>query len=306
MKNLLKIAALGCLAVFYLATPAIAEPAKVAIGYPPATDFLAVYVAKEKGFFDKHNIDATPTKLPVVTNIPSAVVSGSIQIGMTTVPVLLQAVDGGLDFVLIAGAAHHTKASPFISLMARKDVKIEKPADIAGKKVGVPGINSVIDVVFRKWLINNKVPVDQVKIIEAPLPQLPDLLKGGTLDLVAIVDPMRTRIIAGDVGYIAAEYVGEVDPDVLISAWMSTGDWARKNPQVIKDFRAAIDEGLAFIKSNPDESKEIEKKYLGFNSPRFPTFENKAKPDDLKVFISIGKELGLYRTALDPAKLVLP
>jgi ABC-type nitrate/sulfonate/bicarbonate transport systems, periplasmic components len=306
MMKVRSLAVLGCLVVACVASPAIAEPAKIAIGYPPATDFLAVYVAKEKGFFAKHDIDATPTKLPVVTNIPSAIVSGSIQIGMTTVPVLLQAVDGGLDFVLIAGAAHHTKASPFISLLARKDVKIEKPADIVGKKVGVPGINSVIDVVFRKWLINNKVPVDQVKIIEAPLPQLPDLLKGGTLDLVAIVDPMRTRIIAGDIGYIAAEYVGEVDPDVLISAWMTTGDWAKNNPQVIKDFRAAIDEGLAFIKSNPDEAKEIEKKYLGFNSPRFPTFENKAKPDDLKVFISIGKELGLYRTALDPAKLVLP
>jgi len=306
MMNILRLAALGCLAASYIANPAMAEPAKVAIGYPPATDFLAVYVAKEKGFFAKHNIDATPTKLPVVTNIPSAVVSGSIQIGMTTVPVLLQAVDGGLDFVLIAGAAHHTKASPFISLLARKDVKIEKPADIAGKKVGVPGINSVIDVVLRKWLINNKVPVDQVKIIEAPLPQLPDLLKGGTLDLVAIVEPLRTRIIAGDIGYVAAEYFGEVDSDVLVSAWMTTGDWAKKNPQVVKDFRAAIDEGLAFIKSNPDDAKEIEKKYLGFNSPRFPTFENKAKPDDLKVFISIGKELGLYRTALDPAKLVLP
>jgi NitT/TauT family transport system substrate-binding protein len=306
MRNILRLAALGCLAVSYITSPAIAEPAKVAIGYPPATDFLAVYVAKEKGFFSNHNIDATPTKLPVVTNIPAAVVSGSIQIGMTTVPVLLQAVDGGLDFVLIAGAAHHTKASPFISLLARKDVKIEKPADIAGKKVGVPGINSVIDVVFRKWLINNKVPVEQVKIIEAPLPQLPDLLKGGTLDLVAIVEPLRTRIIAGDIGYVAAEYFGEVDADVLVSAWMTTGDWAKKNPQVVKDFRLAIDEGLAFIKSNPDEAKEIEKKYLGFNSPRFPTFENKAKAEDLKVFISIGKELGLYRTALDPAKLVFP
>ena len=70
--------------------------------------------------------------------------------------------------------------------------------------------------------------------------------------------------------------------------------------------RAAIDEGLAFIKANPDESREIEKKYLGFNSPHFPTFENKARPEDLKVFIAIGKELGLYRTALDPEKLVLP
>jgi NitT/TauT family transport system substrate-binding protein len=127
-----------------------AQVAKITIGYPPATDFLAVYVAKDKGLFEKHNIDATVTRLPVVTNIPSAIVSGSVQIGMTTVPVLLQAVDGGLDFVVIAGAARHTKASPFISLLARNEVKIAKPEDLAGKKVGVPGINSVIDVMLRK------------------------------------------------------------------------------------------------------------------------------------------------------------
>lgn len=289
-----------------VASPAIAEPTKVAIGYTLSSEFLAAYVAKEKDFFAKYDIDAMPIRLPIITNIPSAIVSGSIQIGATTVPILLQAVDGGLDFVLIAGASHHTKASPSISLLARKDVKIEKPADLVGKKVGVPGINAAIDVVFRKWLINNKVPVDQVKIIEAPMPQLPDLLKSGTLDLVTIIEPLRTRIIAGGIGYVAAEYFGEVDPDVLMGAWMTTGDWAKKNPQVVKNFRAAIDDGLAFIKANPQEAKDIEKKYLGYNTPHFPTFENKVKPDDLKVYIGIGKELGLYRTAFDPAKLVLP
>ena len=101
-------------------------------------------------------------------------------------------------------------------------------------------------------------------------------MKGGSVDLVAIVDPLRTRIVASDIGYLAAEYFGEVDPDVLVSAWMTTGDWAKKNPDVVKNFRAAIDEGLAFIQKNPEEAKDIEKKYLGFNSPRFPTFENKA------------------------------
>jgi NitT/TauT family transport system substrate-binding protein len=285
---------------------ASAQPTKVTIGYPPATDFLPAYVAKDKGFFDKHNVDATLTRLPVVTNIPGAVVSDSVQIGMTTVPVLLQAVDGGLDFVIIAGAAHHTKAAPFISLMARKGAKIEKPADLVGKKVGVPGINSVIDVMLRKWLLNNKVALNQVTIIEGPLPQLPDLLKVGSVDAVAIVEPFRSRITSGDIGTVAAEYFGEVDPDVLVSAWMATGAWAKKNPEAIKNFRAALDEGLDFIKANPEESKAIEKKYLGFNAPQFPTFENKAKPDDLKVFIAIGKELGLYRTNFDSQRLVLP
>lgn len=306
MMNIQKLLVLGSLLSVCMAGSAEAEPAKVAIGYPPATDFLAVYVAKEKGIFEKHNIDATTIRIPVVNNIPSAIVAGSIQIGMTTVPTLLQAVDGGLNLVLIAGAAHHTNANPFISLLARTGVKIEKPADLIGKKVGVPGINSVIDVMLRKWLINNKVPLDQVKIIEAPLPQLPDVLKIGSIDLVAIVEPFRTRIVATHIGYIAAEYFAAVDPDVLVSGWIANGEWAEKNPEVVNNFRIAIDEGLAFIKDNPDEAKQIEKKYIGYNSPSFPTFNNKAKPDDLKIYINIGKELGLYRTGLDPTKIVLP
>ena len=105
-----------------------------------------------------------------------------------------------------------------------------------------------------------------------------DLLKAGTLDAATAVEPMRTRIGGGGIGYLAAEYVSDVSPDVLVTAWITTGDWARKNPGRRRSFREAIGEGLAFIRTNPDEAKEIEKKYLGFNSPKFPTFENVVKP----------------------------
>ena len=306
MRTLRTVLTFASLLIFGLPALAVAEPTKVAIGYPPATDFLAAYVAKEQGIFAKHNIDATVVKIPVVTNIPSAVVSGSIQIGMTTIPVVLQADDGGLNLVLVAGAARHTKEHPFISLIARSDIKYAKPADLIGKTVGVPGINSVIDVMFRKWLVNNHVPLDKVKVVEGPLPQLPDMLKSGSVDYVSIVEPLRTRIVATKTGYIAAEYFAEVNPDVLVSGWLASGDWAKKNPEAVKGFRMSIDEGLEFIRKNPEEAKVIEKKYIGYNSPSFPTFNNKARPEDLTFFLNVGKELKLYRTQLDPKKIVLP
>jgi NitT/TauT family transport system substrate-binding protein len=302
-RRLITVVAAALLA---LSATAKAQPAKVGIGYPPATDFLAVYVAKEKGIFEKHNIDATLTKIPIVTNIPAAVVSGSIQIGMTTVPAALQAIDGGLNLVIIAGAARHTKDHPFISLLARSDIKYEKPSDLVGKTVGVPGINSVIDVMFRKWLLNNKIALNSVKIVEGPLPQLPDMLKSGSVDYIAIVDPFRSRIVATKTGYIAAEYFAEVNPDVLVSAWLADGDWVKKNPEAVKNFRTSIDEGLEFIRKNPEEAKAIEKKYIGYNSPSFPTFDNRAQPQDLDFFINLGEELKLYRTKLDPKKIVVP
>jgi NitT/TauT family transport system substrate-binding protein len=293
------------LSVFGLSA-AGAEPVKISIGYPPATDFLTAYVAKEKGIFEKHNIDATTVKIPVVNNIPSAVVSGSIQIGMTTIPTLLQAVDGGLNLVMVAGAARHTKAQPIISLMARSDVKYEKPSDLIGKTVGVPGINSVIDVMFRKWLINNKIPLDKVKVVEGPLPQLPDMLKSKSVDYVAIVEPFRSRIVATKTGSIAAQYFAEVNPDVLVSGWLANGDWVKKHPEAVKNFRTSINEALNFIQENPEEAKAIEKKYIGYNSPRFPPFDNKVRPEDFTFYLNVGKELKLYRSQLDPKKIVVP
>jgi len=304
MKTFQQVLTAVFLSVFGLTAAGAAEPTKIAIGFPPATDFLAAYVAKEKGIFAKHNIDATMVKIPVVNNIPSAVVSGSIQIGMTTIPTLLQADDGGLNLVLIAGAARHTKAHPIISLMARADIKYSKPADLIGKTVGVPGINSVIDVMFRKWLINNHVPLDKVKVVEGPLPQLPDMLKSKSVDYVAIVEPLRTRIVATKIGYKAAEYFAEVNPDVLVSGWLASEDWVKKHPEVLKGFRTALDEALEFIRKNPEEAKVIEKKFIGYNSPSFPTFDNKARPQDLDFFIDLGKELKLYRAQLDPKKIV--
>ena len=298
--------ALGALLLAGMTGPALAEPVKVAIGYPPATDFLAAYVAAEKGIFAKHNIDPKMTKIPVVNNIPSAIVAGSIQIGMTTVPTLLQADDGGLNLVLVAGAARHTKEHPFISLLVRNGVNYSKPSDIIGHKVGVPGINSVIDVMFRKWLINNHVPLDKVKVIEAPLPQLPDVLKSGSIDYLAIVEPFRTKVVATHIGKVAAEYFAEVNPNVFVSGWIASADWANAHKDTIKNFRASIDEGLAFIRAHPDEARKIEKKYIGYNSPRFPTFSNSAKPDDLNFYLKIGNELKLYRTKLDPDKIVFP
>ncbi len=62
MRALRTVLTFACLLLFGLPAVAVAQPTKVAIGYPPATDFLAAYVAMDQGIFAKHNIDATLVK----------------------------------------------------------------------------------------------------------------------------------------------------------------------------------------------------------------------------------------------------
>ena len=296
-------AAIAGLSMFLSA--AHAEPAKIVIGHPVASDFLATYVAKEKGYFAQRNIDATLMKVPVITVVPQALLSNSLQIGATTLGTALQAIDAGLDLKLVAGAGRMVKGEPFISLMARKDLTISTPRDLEGKKVGVPGLGSFMEQFLREWMLGAGADAKKTVFVEAPLPQLPDMLKAGTVDAVLIVEPMRSMIVNTGVGKVGAEYINEVAPNVLVSAYMVTGAWAAKNADTIANFRAALDDALAYIKSGAPDLRDIEKKTIGFNSPRLATFDNRVTADDLAIFVKIGKDLNLYRTTFDLSAIVL-
>ena len=158
--------------------------------------------------------------------------------------------------------------------MARSDIKYTKPSDLIGKTVGVPGINSVIDVMFRKWLINNHVPLDKVKVVEGPLPQLPDMLKSNSVDYVAIVEPLRTRIVATKIGYNAAEYFAEVNPDVLVSGWLASARLGEEESGSGEEFPHLDRRGPGIHPRRiRTEAKTIEKKFIGYNSPSFPDLQ---------------------------------
>src|SRR5208337_798651 len=94
--------------------------------------------------------------------------AGSLTISVLTPPNLLLANEGGLDLVAIAGVARIQKSNPRSNLVTRTGAGIAKPEDLRGKKIGVPGIDSSLDLVFKTWLKEHGIPLDQVTSIEAP------------------------------------------------------------------------------------------------------------------------------------------
>lgn len=277
---------------------------KIVVAYTAAGEFTPVFVAKEKGFFAKRGLDVSPTRIALASTVPAALVSNSAQIGVGTGPSLLQAVDGGLDLVAVSGAARQVKSNSMLSLVVRKNVRVDAPSDLNGKKIGVPGLNSVIEVVLRKWLKDRGITSENVTMIEAPFPQMNDMLRGGLIDAVAVLEPFRSKIIADGNGVSFADYFTDVKDGMLSGFWISTRAWASANPEAIKAYREAEMEAIAYITSHPDEAKEIEAKYLGVKFPGFPSYDISITAGDIMDYIVIGKELQLLRGNLDPDKLI--
>ena len=91
----------------------------------------------------------------------------------------LQAVDGGLDLVLVSGGGLTSKTITGFGLVARAGSGIKTAQDCVGKKIGVPGLGAFLHVTFRAWLKDKGVDYRKVNFVEAAFPQHGDLLRGG-------------------------------------------------------------------------------------------------------------------------------
>lgn len=254
MQRRTLIRSLAAAAAAPLALPAFSQSTKIVLGYTAVTDFASAFVAAEQGYFSKRKLDVELKFIPLNSTIPAALQSDSLQIGGPTPSVFLQAVDGGLDLVVVAGAGVTSQSITGFGVVARAGSNIKTPQDFVGKKVGVPGLGAFLQVTFRAWLKANGVDYRRVNFVEAPFPQHGDLLRGGTVDAVVTADPFMARITDSGVGYVASFYstfLPEGNPTIVYAA---TRAWAKANPGAVKGFREAIVEGANFIKDPKNDA----------------------------------------------------
>ena len=295
-----------CLGIFtaLVSLQCAAQGTRLVVGYANATEFLPAFVAKDKGLFAKHGLDVTMNAIATSSLVAPALVSGSIDIGINTPPNILLAAEGGLDLVAVSGAARILKTNQRIALVTRPGLAADKAEELKGKKIGVPGFNSSIEMVFRKWLLDNKVSPAQMTFIEVPLPQMLDMLKGGQVDAVTAIEPVLSRIVASGAGTKSVDFFSEVNHDVVGAFWVSTRSWASSHQQVIQAFRAAYTEAMAAIAQNPEEARQTEVKWLKFSGRAFPNFSLEIRQADLDLYQGIALELCVMRQRVDTSKLI--
>jgi NitT/TauT family transport system substrate-binding protein len=306
----MRLASTVIVAVIALVATAGGAPAqqKITIGGTPNTGPATAMVADVEGIFQKHGFDAAYTLITINPSIPPALVSGSLQIGIPTPTTFLQSIDGGLDLVIIAGVADNSKRTP-LQIIVRKDSGIKEPKDLVGKKFGAPGLNAVLHVMTRHWLMQQGIDPKSVNFVEAVFPVHGDMLRSGQIDAVVSVDPFATGILARGDGVLLADLMSifpEGNPNQM---YVMTRDYATKNPAVVNAFRAAIDEAAAFIAANPEKARQDLGKVLklppsAVASLILPAVDTKVTAQQVAFWIDVMRKQNMLTRQIDPAKLI--
>ena len=310
-RRLILAAAASALA-FATAVPADADPFKLKIACTATSDCASAMVARDEGIFAKHGLDADVSLIAINTTIPPAIVSDSIQIGGPTATVFLQAVDGGLDLVAVAGASVMDPVSAgAVAAVARNGVTINDAKDFVGKKVGAPGIGAFLHVLFVKWLIDKGVDPKTVNFVEVTFPTQSDALKSGSVDAVLTGEPLITRIKNAGTGTVAVRYLLDLNRTDPILSYVSTRAFAEQHPEVIKAFRESIEEGAKIVNSDRDKASESISKFTKMpidlvRLSRPDVSQPELKGSDFAWWVETMKQQNMLQAPIDLDKLVLP
>ncbi|HEX3974276.1 MAG TPA: ABC transporter substrate-binding protein [Stellaceae bacterium] len=296
--------------VLACAVPASAAP-KITLLFTQGANNLGAYVGKDQGFFEKHGLDVDVTPTPNGSLISASLVADAAQIGTLTPSILLEADEQGLDLVAIAGMTTYPTNSP-AAIMARTGSGVKTAQDLIGRKVGVPGLGGALDVLARNWVKTSGVDYHKVNWVEVQFPQMVDGLKAGLVDAVVTAEPFNTRIKAVDAGYFLAEAEGPKGTITLIYA--ATREWTQKNPDALKNFRAAIGDAYTFARNpaNATAVKESIAKYTklppaAMASIVIPdTLQEKVTGPSLAFWVNVARDQGMIKGNPDPASLVAP
>jgi NitT/TauT family transport system substrate-binding protein len=220
----------------------------------------AVFFAKELGYFAQNGLDVNIITTANGGDAVNATVSGSVDIASSNVSSLILAATRGLPVVAVAPGGVYN-GSPTLALLVLKDSPLRTAADLNGKVIAVPGLNTIGQYIVQAYMDKNGGNWRSVKFIELPLPSMPAALEQHRTDCVATFEPFVTTALDSGNLRIFADPNSSIGPGWFTSIWISSTAFAQKNPDVLRQFSVAMRAAAVWANAHRQESATILSKY---------------------------------------------
>jgi NitT/TauT family transport system substrate-binding protein len=232
-----------------------AQAAPLAAGAGLIEPQAQAYYARANGFFKQRGLDVDVVTSANGAATTAAVAGGTLQVGITSVLGLAQAVGRGLPFVTFAPGGIHDSRFSASGLLVAPDAKIATGKDLSGKVIAVSTLRGLDQLVVSALIDKLGGDVASVKFVEMRPPEMFVALQAGRVDAINVEDPeftaarSKTRLL-GD----AEDAVGKV---FVETTWFATREWVSKNSEAARKFRDAVIAAGVWAMANPEPAAQV-------------------------------------------------
>lgn len=228
---------------------------KLPMGYIPNIQYAPFYVAIDKGYFAEEGIEiefdysfeTDGVALTGAGELPFAVASGEQ---------VLLARSQGLPVVY---AFAWYQEFP-ISVISAPELNIKEPADLRGKKIGLPGLFGANYIGLEALLFEGGVDPKEVTMDAIGFNQV-EAYASGNSDIVVGYTANEPIVISSQ-GFELSELRVADYVDLIANGIVTNEETVANDPELIKGMARALAHGIADTIANPEEAYIISLKFV--------------------------------------------
>jgi len=283
------------------------EPVKVRFGVLPVLQALPLFVAEDKGLFEKAGIKVELIRFNTAAEKDIALSAGSIDgcFGDLVTPSVLRG--NGRDVYMVATNYDTKNDRRMFGVLVKPKSTLKSIKDLAGVPVAVSS-NSVIDYVTDELLKAGGVPADKIASIETKdIGIRMQMLLSGQVEAATLPEPLLTAAVAKG-AILLADDAGLVTSQTVL---YFLGPFMKKHPKEIKAFLSAVNQANQLINQQPDSIRPVMVEHVRlppdlkatYPVPRFPDLHAPDKQSVMTVIEWLRKR-GVIKPALTYEQVV--
>ncbi|MCQ3938180.1 MAG: myristoyl transferase [Chloroflexi bacterium] len=228
---------------------------KLPMGYIPNIQYAPFYVAVDKGYFAEEGIEIE-FDYSFETDGIALTGAGEIPFTVASGEQVLLARAQGLPVVYVFAWYQQFP----ISVIAAPELNINEPADLRGKRIGLPGLFGANYIGLRALLFAGGVEPSEVTLDAIGFNQV-EAYASGQHDIVAVYAANEPIVLAAQ-GFELTEL--RVADYVLLTAngIVTNEETIANEPDLVRGMTRALARGMEDTIADPDEAYEISKKFV--------------------------------------------
>lgn len=230
---------------------------RLTIAVPAAPHAALLHVAAAKRLFADEGLDVVTVPASHGRVALELLTEGKVDLAAAAeLPFVVQ-VMGGRRLAIVASVASATSE---MAVIARRDRGIQRPADLAGKKIGVTQGTSG-EYFLWAFLIRHRLAPDAVTLIDVAPAELDKQLAAGELDAIAAWQPTRFRAEAA----LGEGGITLIEPNAYTATYVVAGhgDYLRQHPKAMQKLVRALLKAEAFLRAEPRQAQQLVADRLG-------------------------------------------
>ena len=264
MKNTKKIIAVVlCISMLFCFAACSNQPAEnkdlqkitMCLDWTPNTNHTGIYVAKNKGFFEKHGLDVTIAQ-PGDSTASALCAAGKAQFAISVQDIMANnfTKDEPMGITAVAALLQHNTSG----IISRKGEGMDSPKGLEGHRYATWN-DPIEQAVIKSVMENDGADFSKVELMPNEITDEAGALRENLTDAIWVFyawSAISCQHQGLDFDYF---YFKDINPvfDYYTPVIIANDTFLKENPETAKAFLAALKEGYEYAIENPEESAKI-------------------------------------------------